>query len=211
MYCPICRAPLYPGTHVCSHCGSRIGDDGMPAIPTDWTGKTYAGYWVRLGAALIDGLSFYAVFAAIAFLLGMLSVSVPALEASLISLPEGETLWGLLSLLLMVGYWTAFEGSGYQATPGKMVFGLRVTDTSGYHVPVWRVIARASVRTVQVFVFVYLGSLVIVFPDNTFAQTLFQWTVAPMIGFFIIGFSDRKQGPHDLVANTIVLQNRQRE
>jgi uncharacterized RDD family membrane protein YckC len=48
----------------------------------------------------------------------------------------------LISTALVVGYKVFFESGPWQATPGKMVFGLKVVDESGQRAPVQQVLMR---------------------------------------------------------------------
>jgi len=96
---------------------------------------TYANFWIRLVALLIDSL-LTSVLAALALLaLGLpLVPDVADLEARLKMNMVG-TLMGWL-------YYASFESSSYQATPGKQAMGIFVTDTAGYRISFPRATAR---------------------------------------------------------------------
>jgi uncharacterized RDD family membrane protein YckC len=72
--------------------------------------RRHGGFWIRLGAGIIDGL--------------LLSVPLVILESRL---GPGIRLLGLVTWL----YFPLLESSAGQATIGKLVCGLRVTDTYG--------------------------------------------------------------------------------
>jgi uncharacterized RDD family membrane protein YckC len=71
------------------------------------------------------------------------------------------------------------EGSSAQGTIGKLLCGLAVTDTAGRPIS----FGRAYVRV--------FGRLVC--------------SVTLGIGYLLVAFTQRKQGLHDLIAGTLVL------
>jgi uncharacterized RDD family membrane protein YckC len=75
-------------------------------------------------------------------------------------------------------YEAAMESSSKQATLGKMVLGMRVTDLQGNRIS----FARATVRHFSKYI-----SAMIIF-----------------IGYIMAGFTDRKQALHDMIAGTLV-------
>jgi uncharacterized RDD family membrane protein YckC len=77
-------------------------------------------------------------------------------------------------------YDSLFWSSIYEATPGKIIFGMKVTDLYGQRLS----FKHASVR--------WLGKIVSYLTFGT--------------GFLIIGFTSKKQGLHDYIAKTIVIQ-----
>ena len=97
----------------------------------------YPKFHERLGAAVIDWL-LYTVFA-MGFALVMTQFAFGG--------GTGLRLMGFLGMLLItliiVGYKVMFEGGRLQATPGKLVFGLKVVDPNGGR-PTWM---QALLRT----------------------------------------------------------------
>lgn len=80
-----------------------------PESPGSTTGPSnnYAGFWIRFGASLLDGL--------------LVGIVAAILEAALKTAGSG------LGLLLSIGYFTYFEGSSGQ-TLGKQACNIRVID-----------------------------------------------------------------------------------
>lgn len=80
----------------------------------------YAGFWRRVGAALVDGV-------------------ILGLAGTLLGLPFGPNdptdpvpnIGGLISLFAGIAYYVFLESSTSQATLGKMALGLKVTDLEG--------------------------------------------------------------------------------
>jgi uncharacterized RDD family membrane protein YckC len=89
-----------------------------PGPPAGGPSGPRAGFWIRLGAALLDGLI----------------ISIPALILILI-LAQISTGLAVLGYIVWVGvaiwYPIYFEGGPTGATPGKRVCGIRVYDING--------------------------------------------------------------------------------
>ncbi len=102
------------------------------------------------------------------------AVSMPSMGVRLVSMIVGGTL-GLLASWL---YEAILESSPRQATLGKMVLGLKVTDLAGNRIS----FARASGRHFAK----YLSGAIL------------------FMGYIIAGFTDRKQALHDMIAGTLV-------
>jgi uncharacterized RDD family membrane protein YckC len=160
------------------------------AAPYQGPQPTYAGFWIRLVARLIDGLilgiPFGIVFAVFAIAGGVFannnsSSTQDSQNAAAAAVFGGGflILW-LLALVVQVGYWIYFWGTS-GSTLGMRLLHLKVVDADtgspiGY--------ARATVR--------FLMSIV-----NSWAC---------YIGWIWVAFDPRKQGWHDKVANSVVLQ-----
>lgn len=83
-------------------------------------------------------------------------------------------------LLLMWIYYAAFESSAWQATPGKKLLRLYVTDLSGRPIA----FSRASFHNI--------GRMI---SEMTF------W-----VGYIPAGFTEKKQALHDIIAGCLVLR-----
>ncbi|HMJ33411.1 MAG TPA: RDD family protein [Baekduia sp.] len=81
-----------------------------PPAPAGAVTDARAGFWIRFGAAIVDGL-----------LLGIVS--------SILQIAMGASGYAL-SLLVGVAYYTYFEGESGQ-TIGKRAVGIRVVDIDG--------------------------------------------------------------------------------
>ncbi|MBU2054314.1 MAG: RDD family protein [Proteobacteria bacterium] len=148
--------------------------------------KRFGGFWRRLFAYLIDKFILYLI-CLILFLVGLLvmELDVGAIDYFLSSglLPNGTgsfTLTYIVAMLLMdMAYFTWFHGAAGR-TPGKMLFGLRVIQTSG------------DPLTFGVAFLRWVGYLI--------SGPLF------FLGFLWIAFDGRKQGWHDKIAATLVVR-----
>ena len=74
----------------------------------------YAGFWIRTGAYLIDGILLWVVQVVMAIMLGQAAI-----------------LASVISIFLTVGYFAIMESSANQATLGKMAVGIKVGDYNG--------------------------------------------------------------------------------
>jgi uncharacterized RDD family membrane protein YckC len=94
---------------------------------------------------------------------------------------EVVALYSLVKVVVVSFYFIPFEASSWQGTPGKKFLQLKVTDIEG--------------RPIS-----FKKSVVRFFSKILSAQLL--------VGYFMILFTHKKQGLHDLIANTLV-QERQ--
>ena len=101
----------------------------------------YGGPFRRFCAFLVDALLIGAIGAAIDLSLGLPGgISQEALAAQ-------SGLPSYLKLVVHLIYWPVFESSGLQATPGKLLLRMRVTDLEGQRIS----FARACSETWQKF------------------------------------------------------------
>lgn len=155
----------------------------------------YAGFWLRAGAFILDCIFIsipvwiisvpvlgYAVFK-LAPLLEQTSqtqeISPEAVQAFLVLYGLGF----LLQIVWVILFWLYFallESGEKQATWGKRITGIYVTDTDGKRLP----FARASGRA--------------------FAKFLSYATI--YIGFMMAGWTRKKQALHDFIAGTLVVK-----
>ena len=150
----------------------------QPSVPL--TLPRYAGFWLRFAAALLDGLI-------VTFSLTLLAVSWFAIQGwrpTFIGLPEVlgvlSVRYPWVSLVAPWLYWSLFESSELQATPGKVALGLRVADLAGTRLTFGRATGRYFAKWLSVL-------------------TLF-------VGYLMAGFTRRKQALHDLVAGTVIVR-----
>lgn len=128
----------------------------------------YAGFWYRVAASFFDGaLTFFFGFG-----FGIILV--------IFNLPIPQIISDIVPLLIFWLYFSLMESSDKQATVGKRIFGIRVTDINGNKISFLRATGR------------------------TFAKFLSVITLG--IGFLMIAFTKKKQGLHDVVSETVVVK-----
>jgi len=107
--CPHCGISVSRAAETCSNCGATFFDrTGHLAGGT----LAYGGFWVRLAAALLDGLIMFVP----GFVIGLAVTDQYAQLA----------FSAVAGLVYTVGFWIV-EG----ATPGKMLMNLRVVNADG--------------------------------------------------------------------------------
>ena len=149
----------------------------------------YAGFWLRVGATAIDGIILIIVDVLIGLILYGTALHCGIVEQHIYqngewttgSVQQCTTSNGLLSFAYYWLYFTLLESSKWQATIGKKLLKLKVTDEAGAPIG----FGKASVRYWSKIL-----SGVILF-----------------IGFVMVGFTEKKQGLHDKIAKTLVVRN----
>ena len=191
MYCQECGAQNDDQAAFCDKCGATL-QKAAPTAGTTATAYTaavqYAGFWRRFAAVLIDGLILGAVQTVIqVILMGVGVITVSDAQAT----PGTEDYNRYLSIVLILSgvmfviqilYFAVMESSSKQATLGKMVLGIVVTDTDGKRVSLGRAVGRNLAKVIS--------------------------TIILLIGFIMIAFTEKKQGLHDMMANCLVIVKR---
>ncbi len=134
-----------------------------------------AGFWKRFVAVMIDAI----ILGLLTFLLMM---GVGMVIGGMMHDPELMFKFSQFGMLMdVIMFWLYFalqESSPLQATLGKRLLGIYVTDGDGERLT----FVRATIR----YFSKYLSSIF-------------------MIGFIMAAFTKNKQGLHDLIADTLVL------
>ncbi len=137
----------------------------------------YAGFWRRGAAATIDGIMFGTVqtLLTIAVFGGVLVGDIQQEDA-------GGTviLSNLVSIVAAWLYYALMESSAVQATIGKMLIGIIVTDVDGKRLSFGRASGRHFGKFISTFIL--------------------------MIGFIMAAFTERKQALHDIMAGCLVIR-----
>lgn len=194
--------PRGPGEAPSAATASSWEPPARPQRPGPAPGIEYGGFWIRVGAYLIDAIPLI-VIGFILFIPTMTaigeavqdlpfpprgaSVNSPEyqawqalfterIEASMGGMYPAFGLFQLVSLAYFVGFWT-WRGQ----TPGMMLLGLRVArEADGTNPGLVRSILR-------------------------YAGYFLSW-IALFIGFIWVAFDSRKQGWHDKIAGTVVVR-----
>ncbi|AIF46241.1 RDD family protein [Dyella japonica] len=154
----------------------------------------YASFWQRFGAWVIDlavlmvpsTIAFYALggLSAYEHLMAQLQTT-PDMSATIREYVEATRGSNIAVIVIGFLYYTLFEASRLQATPGKLALRLRVTDINGQKPGFGRAALRNVVRLTNA-----LTGLI------------------PFVCYIAVAWTQRKQGLHDLVARTLVLNGR---
>ncbi len=176
MYCPKCGAHNEDADTMCNSCGQPIKK-----------GRELAGFWRRYGANMLDIAILYIFFIALYIIFFIVAIIVSLGTSS----GNSNNAFGsgiallcicfvyVLAALAVLLYYTWFESSKYQATPGKLAVGMIVVDLEGQRIS----FQKALIRNLSKI----LSALIM------------------YVGFIMIGFTEKRQGLHDMIAGTTVV------
>jgi len=208
VYCTKCGSEISPTTAFCATCGQAVSSV-VPALPSlspvvvglpapmvpasaSYGGVVYAGFWLRFVAYLIDGIISCFAFVILLIPLFVLTGAGAALGKIISDGDVGDDLGaflgagfllGFFGIILVVSwlYYALSESSSWQATPGKKILNLKVTDLTGQPIT----FARASGR--------YFAKIIT--------------SMIPLaIGYIMAGFTEKKQAIHDMIASCLILR-----
>jgi uncharacterized RDD family membrane protein YckC len=198
MYCQQCGANVADGVAFCTSCGRpligySVGQSGgASSVVTANAPVPYAGFWLRLVAALLDGvilgIPFVVIYLAlIASALPQLLRNANAAQAVVATLLPRIIFFFMIVIVAEWLYWALLESSSWQATVGKKALGLYVADLDGTPIT----LGKASARF-------WTGR---------------GLTVVPGLGglYFLVdcicaGVTEKKQAVHDMIAGCLVLR-----
>ena len=181
---------------VCSECGQAFAEDDMIRFEDAWVCATckpifvqkikegvsvagameYAGFWVRFGALLIDGIIMWIVNMVIGVPLGL--VGATSLEQPAVMVVT-QLFIVLLQFIIPAVYDTWFVGK-YAATPGKMACKIKVVTADAGQVSYARALGRH------------------------FAKWISGITLG--IGYLMAAFDEQKRSLHDRICDTRVIR-----
>jgi len=92
---------------------------------------------------------------------------------------KNEYMLLIISIVIFVIYTTYFHGSQHQATPGKMLLGIKVVGYQGQRISYARAFARPIASCLSLLIFA--------------------------IGYLMAAFTRRKQALHDVLCDTYVI------
>ncbi|WP_109126232.1 RDD family protein [Dyella sp. C11] len=158
----------------------------------------YAGFWKRVGSYIIDGIVLWVPNMILSSMLGAdhaaetytqaihaansdPQLMIQAMDTYMHALGPALFAQTLLSWL----YFSLMESSSLQATLGKLALGIRVTDMEGKRISFLRATGRYFAKILSVLTF--------------------------FVGFLMVAWTQRKQGLHDLIAQTLVLNGRAKD
>ena len=175
-----------------------------PAIPVSTqpaaTRLPYAGFWERFGAYLIDGLILGVPFGIVVVVLivtfggfGMMLHGIqanpqvdqqvdPRAAMAFVAPMFMAFFLGMIGFVIIQWlYFAGMESSARQATFGKSVMSLRVTNSEGRRISFGHATGR-------------------------FFAKIVSGMVPLAIGYIMAAFTERKQALHDFIAGTLVLR-----
>jgi uncharacterized RDD family membrane protein YckC len=180
MFCPTCGQEALEQTNFCQYCGHTLHPEAQNRPVST---APYAGFWRRFAALIIDEMFIAIVVVGAEAVLGAFLGRNSGLRLSIFG---GKQLGAVFASKVMGStlihwlYWAGMESSAYQATLGKMALGLKVTDLQGEPISFGRATGR------------YFGKII--------SALLLG------IGFLMVGWTEKKQALHDIMAGNLVLK-----
>ena len=138
----------------------------------------YATFWHRLAAYLVDWVLMMAIFCPVGMAMGVMS-AVAGRDAEELNIAV-QAITNVISLVVGWLYYALMESSSWQGTVGKRVLGIKVTDLNGGRISFGRATGRYFAKIIS--------------------------SLICLVGFIMVAFTERKQGLHDMMASTLVLQ-----
>lgn len=117
----------------------------------------YGGFWIRVLAAIIDGIIITVVSVALILLSGQGFMEYA--ESEDLSWVDGVT------TIIGIAYYTGFHGSSMQATPGKRALGLIVTDYNGQRITYLRAFGRYWANLLSALILL-IGYIMVAFTER---------------------------------------------
>jgi uncharacterized RDD family membrane protein YckC len=139
---------------------------------------TYAGFWLRLFAYLID-----TIIIRVGLYLVWTIVGVNTPQNVIESPMEAAGLFSIIALTEVFAtmvYAALFVSGSWQATPGKRAVGIKVTNMIGKPISFGNALGREAAK--------FLSAMII------------------GIGFLLAAFTERKQALHDMIAGCLVVK-----
>ncbi|WP_347158115.1 RDD family protein [Pontibacter chitinilyticus] len=138
------------------------------------TPHPFAGFWTRFVALILDSF-----LISVSTLLLFAIFHIPLMPA-----PDdySSQLYGqLVNIIVGWLYYASFESSRYQATPGKQLMGIFVTDEAGNRISFLRATGRFFAKL--------LSGLIL------------------LLGYVMAAYTERRQALHDKLAGTLVYKH----
>lgn len=170
-----------------SSCADELGLHGRalpPALPSSGSAPgtaandvVYAGFLRRWAALILDNIVLCVSLLIVCVLVGIGLGAGSVEPANAFAIAYG--LYYVLWLVVTPLYYAGQESSRHQATLGKRALSIKVSDLEGRRLGFGRALARWFAAALSYFTF--------------------------YVGFFMAGFTERKQALHDIVAGTLVV------
>lgn len=200
--CEKCGADVAEGASVCLQCETpvsvaQIGPVYVPQTVQEPVTRTasrelpappqpaFAGFWLRAVAYLIDTVLISLAGGLIASFYPTSFLKFPDAAAAsnpFTSLPQLTPAAFVITITATWLYYTMFEASNWQATPGKRVLKIYVTDSHGRRLTFARAAARNGAKLISSLTF--------------------------LVGYLVAAFTEKKQALHDILSGCLVLKRR---
>jgi len=163
----------------------HVEPESLRAAPS----VVYAGFWWRALAFVIDSVSFFFVVTIVVLMPMLKHAGIPLDNPWVLTDFRNRQVVAINLAIFMAMwlFWSAMESSAWQATPGKRMLGIYVTDLAGKRIT----FARACGRF-------FAGHGISFIP---LVGTIYYFSDCLMAGITV-----RKQAAHDAIAGCLVLR-----
>lgn len=199
MFCSQCGHEVSPEHRFCAQCGTAVNQPSpflspeverashshSPLIHEEsWAtpqgepqhlAQGYAGFWRRVVAYVVD----YVITLVVGFVIGFFLLSWLLESNQVVDVEQVEIYANGIGFFITWLYFALMESSSKQATFGKIILGAKVVDVEGQRISFGRATGRHFGKILSALL---LG-----------------------IGFIMVAFTQRKQGLHDMLARTLVV------
>lgn len=187
MFCPMCGKQNVDHARFCQECGANFQSIFAKPDIQHSVASPAIQQMVAL-SSVVHYAGFWLRFAA--YIIDYLVLFVPSFIIGFIlgitvaasggPRQIANMLGNILGFLIGWIYYATMESSQWQATVGKRAVGIKVTDLNGERIPFGKASGRFFGKIISGLI---LG-----------------------IGFFMIGFTEKKQGLHDMMAGCLVVK-----
>jgi uncharacterized RDD family membrane protein YckC len=177
MFCPQCGAANSDEAAFCLKCGTRLTARAQPA--TTIVTPVAAAEYAGFWRRLAAALLDGIIISAVTWPVS-LALGIGGALFGDVAAAGSAFSWSVLTFFGEWLYYALMESSRYQATLGKMALRIIVTDLDYKRVSFGKATGR------------YFGKLLSV--------------MILLMGYLMIAFTERKQGLHDMLAGTLVVQ-----
>jgi uncharacterized RDD family membrane protein YckC len=194
IYCSKCGTGNLASSQFCQKCGVPLSVGAMPAVSPAYasavsvpvTVRGYGGFWVRFIAFIVDLILVRVAMIPVFLILGVNIIGWRGIHGRI----DPEDVHRLIGVGLTAGliticahwlYEATMTSSTMQATVGKLIFQLKVTDEAGNRMSFARATGRHFAKWISAIIL---------------------W-----VGFIMAAFTDRKRALHDMIAGTLVVKN----
>ncbi|HEY0199545.1 MAG TPA: RDD family protein [Rhodanobacter sp.] len=160
--------------------------------------EDYAGFWKRVAAYILDAIIMYIPQLLVQKMLGGDAAKAVLQQAAINGAGDPHlilaaqqqyyvAMWPAFLIMTIMTwlYFSICESSAWQGTVGKLALGIRVTNDRGARISFLHATGRYFAK--------YLSAIIL------------------GIGFLMVAWTRRKQGLHDIIAGTLVLNGRASE
>ena len=106
-------------------------------------GAHYGGFWIRVLAYIVDGIILNIAIWIIGAIFGVSMFSMDMSDpAAMEAMGTGIAIMQVAIIIVWLAYTVGFTSSSLQATPGKLLVKLKVTDNDGQRLSVLRALGR---------------------------------------------------------------------